>query len=135
MTEQDIINQNLQRQIDAQNSRIDNVMTKVDIFIAECQQQREDMRRLWERQDAAQAKHDADMKAAQEKHDADMKAAQEKHDADMKEMNQRFYAKFDAMDKKIDDKFDKFSSQLQMMSVTTILGVGAIVWAIVSALK
>ena len=124
MTEQDIINQNLQRQIDAQNSRIDNVMTKVDIFIAECQQQREDMRRLWERQDAAQAKHDADMKAAQEK-----------HDADMKEMNQRFYAKFDAMDKKIDDKFDKFSSQLQMMSVTTILGVGAIVWAIVSALK
>ncbi len=113
MTDQERINENLQRQIDAQNARIDNVMTKVDMVIAEVQQQREDMRRLWERQDAAQAKHDADMK----------------------EMNQRFYAKFDAMDKKIDDKFDKFSSQLQMMSVTTILGVGAIVWAIVSALK
>ena len=113
MTDQERINENLQRQIDAQNARIDNVMTKVDMVIAEVQQQREDMRRLWERQDAAQAKHDAEMK----------------------EMNQRFYAKFDAMDKKIDDKFDKFSPQLQMMSVTTIFGVGAIVWAIVSALK
>ena len=54
----------------------------------------------------------------------DIRRAQEKHDADMKEIN-----------KKIDDKFDKISSQLKMMAVTTILGVGAIVWAIVSAVK
>ena len=69
MTEQERINENLQRQIDAQNARIDNVMTKVDMVIAESQQQREDMRRLWERQDALQAKHDADMKALDAKID------------------------------------------------------------------
>ena len=55
MTEQEIINQNTQRQIDAQNARIDNVLTKVDMLITESQQQREDIRR-------AQEKHDADMK-------------------------------------------------------------------------
>ena len=35
MTEQERINQQLQRQIDAQNSRIDNVLTKVDMLVAE----------------------------------------------------------------------------------------------------
>lgn len=95
MTEQERINQTLQRQIDAQNARIDNTLTKVDIMIKEI--------------------HDIR--------------------ADMREMNQRFYKKFDDMDKKIDDKFDKLSSQIQMMSLSTVLGIGAIVWAIVSALK
>ena len=124
MTEQENINVNIQ-------NRVTSLETKFELFMEEIRQQREDIRRIQERQDAAQARHDADMKEMREK-----------HDADMKEMNQRFYAKFDAMDakfdamnKKIDDKFDKFSSQLQMMSITTILGVGAIVWAIVSALK
>ena len=109
MTEQERINETLQRQIDAQNARIDTIATKVDIFIAESQQQREDMRRLWERQDAAQAKHDADIK----------------------EMNQRFYAKFDAMDAKIDSKFDKLSDQLHTMTITAVVGFGAITVAVV----
>jgi len=69
MTEQEKINENLQRQIDAQNARIDNVLTKVDMVIAESQQQREDMRRLWERQDALQARHDADMREMNKKID------------------------------------------------------------------
>ena len=113
MTEQEKINERFDNRISSIELQVTTVAAKVDLVIEEIRQQREDIRRIQERQDAAQAKHDADMK----------------------EMNQRFYAKFDAMDKKIDDKFDKFSSQLQMMSVTTILGVGAIVWAIVSALK
>ena len=86
MTDQEKINENLQRQIDAQNARIDNVLTKVEMLVEESRQQREDIRR-------AQEKHDADMRelqkrqeAAQAKHDADMKAAQAKHDADMKEI-------------------------------------------------
>lgn len=62
MTEQEQINQNLQRQIDAQTARIDNVLTKVDMLVAESQQQREDIRR-------AQEKHDADMKAIDTKID------------------------------------------------------------------
>ena len=113
MTEQEKINERFDNRISSIELQVTTVAAKVDMVIEEIRQQREDIRRIQERQDAAQAKHDADMK----------------------EINQRFYAKFDAMDKKIDDKFDKFSSQLQMMSVTTILGVGAIVWAIVSALK
>lgn len=35
MTEQEIINQNLQRQIDAQTARIDNVLAKVDMLVGE----------------------------------------------------------------------------------------------------
>jgi len=55
MTEQEQINVNVQRQIDAQNGRIDAVLTKVDMVIAEIHQQREDMLR-------AQEKHDAEMR-------------------------------------------------------------------------
>lgn len=110
MTEQETINQNLQRQIDAQTARIDNVLTKVDMLITESQQQREDIRR-----------------------------AQEKHDADMKEMNQRFYSKFDAMDAKVDANFKEFAKQLHSNFVQTMIGVGAIMAAIggllIAALK
>lgn len=60
----------MQRQIDAQNARIDNVLTKVDALIDELHdfkaemrerdnQRAEDMRRLHDRQDALQAKTDA----------------------------------------------------------------------------
>ena len=66
MTEQDQVNVNLQRQIDAQTARIDNVMAKVDMVIEELKEQREDMRRLQDRQDAAQAQHNADMKELRE---------------------------------------------------------------------
>ena len=58
-------------------------------------------------------------------------AAQEKHDADVKEMNQRFYAKFDAMDAKIDRLGDK----IQTLVITAIVGFGAILVAVISAMK
>ena len=110
MTDQERINESLQRQIDAQNARIDNVLTKVDMVIAESQQQREDMRRLWERQDAMQAKHEAEMH----------------------EMNQRFYEKVDGISK-------EFTKQLHSNFVQTMIGVGAIMAAvgglIIAALK
>ena len=96
----------LDNRISFLEQQVSTVAAKVDMLIIESQQQREDIRR-----------------------------AQEKHDADIKEMNQRFYQKFDDIDKKMDDKFDKLSSQMQTMALTTILGVGAIVWAIVSAFK
>ena len=119
MTDQERINENLQRQIDAQNARIDNVMMKVDVFIAESQQQREDMRRLWERQDAMQAKHDAEMKELQKRQDE----IQAKQDAKMHAMNQRFYEKVDANAK-------EFTKQLHSNFVQTMIGVGAIMAAI-----
>lgn len=56
MTEQEQINQNLQRQIDAQNARIDKVLTKVDTIIGEMRdrdnQRAEDIRELRQKQDA-----------------------------------------------------------------------------------
>ena len=119
MTEQENINVNIQ-------NRVTSLETKFELFMEEIRQQREDIRRIQERQDAAQARHDADMKEMREK-----------HDADMKEMNQRFYAKFDAMDakfdemdKKIDSKFDKLSDQLHTMTIAAVVGFGAIVVAI-----
>ena len=72
MTEQEKFNENLQRQIDAQNARIDNVLTKVDMLVAESQQQREDIRR-----------------------------AREKHDADIKDLNTRIDSKFDSLSNQI----------------------------------
>ncbi len=106
MTDQDQINVNLQRQIDAQSARIDNVMAKVDLMILEAQQQREDIRRLQDRQDAAQAKHDAEMK----------------------EMNARFDAKFD----KISDQIHTMT----IMSVVGFGAIAAAIGGlIITALK
>ena len=50
MTEQERINENLQRQIDAQNARIDTVLAKVDTIIGEMRdrdnQRAEDIREI-----------------------------------------------------------------------------------------
>ena len=87
MTEQEQINQNFQRQIDSQNARLDKALsnfdTKFNMMMAEIRQQREDMRRLWDRQDAMQAKHDAEMH----------------------EMNERFYGKIDDLTKQLHINF------------------------------
>lgn len=123
MTEQEKINEQFQRQLDAQNANFEKAMLKIDMTLEELRQQREDIRRLNE-------KHDADMKAMQEKQDADIKAMQEKQDAKMHEMNQRFYEKFDEMNKKIDDNFKTLSNQINSNFVQTMLGFGAIAAAV-----
>ena len=50
MTEQERINENLQRQIDAQNARVGNVLAKVDMLITEMRdrdnQRAEDIREI-----------------------------------------------------------------------------------------
>lgn len=46
--------------------QVSAVVTKVDYLAEELKQQREDIRRLNERQDAAQAQHNADMKEIRE---------------------------------------------------------------------
>ena len=66
MTEQESINQTLQRQIDAQNARIDTVLSEI-------KQQREDMRRLWDRQDDERRARDAEMKEMNKKIDDNFK--------------------------------------------------------------
>ena len=59
MTDQERINENLQRQIDAQNARVGNVLTKVDMLISEMRDR--DNQRAEEIREMRQ-KHDADMK-------------------------------------------------------------------------
>lgn len=101
MTEQERINEQFQRQIDAQDARIDKALsnfdTKFNMVMQEIQQQREDMRRLQERQDEERRKHDAEMK----------------------EMNA-----------KIDQTAKEFTKQLHTNFIQTMLVVGAIMAAI-----
>ena len=105
MTEQEQIYQKFQRQIDEQNARLDKALanfdTKFNMMMEEIRQQREDMRRLQDRQDAMQAKHDAEMH----------------------EMNERFY-------NKIDENFKTLSNQIHNNFVQTMLGFGAIAAAV-----
>ena len=103
MTEQERINESLQRQIDAQNARIDTVLTKVDMMIDEAKQQREDIRR-----------------------------AQEKHDADMREMNQRFDQKFSSVDVKFDKLSDQIHT-LTIAAVVGFGAIAAAVGGLVFA--
>ena len=112
MTEQEQINQQLQRQIDSQNARLDKALTNFDtkfnLMMEEIRQQREDMRRLQDRQDAMQTKHDAEMH----------------------EMNQRFYDKFDAMNDKIDATFKTLFNQIHNNFIQTMVGFTAIAAAV-----
>ena len=111
MTEQENINI---------QSRVSSLETKFEMFMQEMRDFKTEMRQ----QNEMRANEIRDLQKKHDEEQAKREAAQAKHESDMREIN-----------KKIDDKFDKISSQSQMMSVTTILGVGAIVWAIVSALK
>ena len=105
MTDQEKINEQFQRQIDAQDAKIDKALsnfdTKFNMMMQEIRQQREDMRRLQDRQDALQAKHDAEMH----------------------EMNKRFY-------EKIDQTAREFTKQLHTNFIQTMLGFGAIAAAV-----
>ena len=119
-----------QEQINTQ-SRVSNLETKFEMFMRlqderfnSFIQEMRDFKIEMRQQNEMRANEIRDLQKKHDEEQAKREAAQAKHEADMREIN-----------KKIDDKFDKISSQLQMMSVTTIFGVGAIVWAIVSALK
>ena len=131
MTEQEQINVNIQSRVSSLETKFEAFMREMSDFKTEMRQQNEmranEIRDLQKKHDEERAKREV----AQAKYDADMKAAQAKHDADIKEMNQRFYAKFDAMDAKIDSKFDKLSDQLHTMTITAVVGFGAITVAVV----
>ena len=107
--------------------QVSNVMTKLDMFIAESREARQ--------------RQDADIREAREKHEADMReirerqeAAQAKHDAEMHEMNQRFYGKFDDMNAKIDAKFASMNTKIEgignhvrNITIAAMVGIGAAV--------
>ena len=69
MTDQEKINENLQRQIDAQNARVGNVLTKVDMLITELRdrdnQRAEEIRELRQKQDSDMREMRQDIKNLQ----------------------------------------------------------------------
>lgn len=88
--------------------QVSNVMTKLDMFIAESREARQ--------------RQDADIREIR----ARQEIAQAKHDADMKEMQRNFYAKMDKMDAKIDG----MGQHVRNMSIVTIIGIAAMVVAV-----
>ena len=64
MTDQERINTDLQRQIDAQNSRIDNVLTKIDMLIDEMRNR--DNQRAEEMRDFKSEMRDRDNQRAED---------------------------------------------------------------------
>ena len=112
-------------------------------------QTREELRAMNERQEAhireMNEKREADMREMREKREADMKAMRErqeameaKREADMQTMREKreqdrkeLYELVDRLDKKIDSKFDGLMKHLQTLTVSAVVGVGAIIVAIV----
>ena len=56
----------MNRRLNSLEQQVSTIAAKVDMVIEELKEQREDMRRLQDRQDAAQAQHNADMKELRE---------------------------------------------------------------------
>ena len=113
MTEQEKLEQNLQRQTDAQNAKISVLTQEMRDFKDEMRDFKNEMR-------------DRDNQRA-----AEIMELRQKHDTDIKELNAR-----------IESKFDKLSSQIQNMAIAAVVGIGAIVigggaiiWSTISSLK
>ena len=98
----------LETKVTTLEQQVSNVITKLDMFIAESREARQrqdaDIRELRQRQDAAQARHDADMK----------------------EMQKNIYAKMDNMDAKIGG----MGQHVRNMSIAAIVGIAALVVAV-----
>ena len=106
MTDLERINEKLQRQIDAQNARIDNTLTKIDMMLAELRDSRTEMR------------------------DRDNQRA-----AETRELQTRFYTKIDALDAKI-DALGKHVQNLTVAAIVgfsaVLVAVGGLVVATIS---
>lgn len=112
-------------------SRVGSLETKIDIFIGEMRDFKNEMRQQNQMRVAEIARTDAKIEKLREQHEKDMKAIAKQREKD----NERHDDTIKELNKKIDDKFDKLSSQIQNMAIAAVVGVGAIVWAAVSALK
>lgn len=106
-----------------------------DIKIAQTKQEVDDFKSIVE--NFIQEMRDRD-----NKRDQDIRELRQKHEADMKEIAKQretdkaaHDAEMQAINARIDEKFDKLSSQIQNMAIAAVVGVGAIVWAVVSVLR
>ena len=113
MTEQEKINVEVQTKLAVHDEKFDAFMREMQSFKEEMRDFKQEMR------DFKQEMRDKD----NQRH-AEIAELRQKHDSEMKELNE-----------KIDSKFDRLSSQIQNMAIAAVVGVGAIVWAVFSALR
>ena len=99
---------NLENRVNHLETKVSVIETKVDMFIDE-------MRDRDNQRAAEIARVDSKIEQLREQREKD----NAKHEADMKEIN-----------KKIDEKVDNITKEIRSMAITTILGVGAIVAAV-----
>ena len=105
--------------LNAVESRVSNLETKFEMFMRSF----EDFKTELRDRDNRRAAEIMEIRQRQD-------AAQAKHDAEMHEMNQRFYAKFDAIDAKFDKmdaKIDGIGKHVQNITVAAMVGIGAAV--------
>ena len=110
----------LENRVDKLEQKTTEIDNKVNILVAKMDMFIDEMRNRDNQRAAEIARIDAKMEKLREDREKD----NAKHEADMKSINE-----------KIDAKVDKLSSQIQNMAIAAVVGVGAIVWAVVSALK
>ena len=106
---------NLETRVTTLERDVDKVIAKLDMFIEESREARQrqdvEIRELRQRQDAAQAKHDADMREIRQ---------------DMKDMQKNIYAKMDTMDAKIEN----IGNHVRNMFLVALGGIAAMVVAV-----
>ena len=119
-------------------SRVSSLEKNFEVFMQEMRDFKDEMKdfrremRDRDNQRAAEiARTDAKIEKLREQREKDMKAIEKRREND----NAKYDDAIRDLNKKIDDKFDKLSSQIQNMAIAAVVGVGAIVWAVVSAVK
>jgi len=96
-----------------QDTRITSLERNVAVFVQEMKDFKEEMR------DFKQEMRDRDNRRADE-----IATVNAKYDAEVKAINA-----------KIDDKFERLLNQLQNMAIAAVVGVGAVVAAVVSIMR
>ena len=104
--------ESLENRVTTLELKVDQVMTKLDMFIEESREARQ--------------RQYADMREMRQQHDDDMREMRQKHDDDMREMRQDMKN----MQISLDAKIDGMGKHVRNMSVVTIIGIAAMVVAV-----
>lgn len=92
--------------------RVNDVITKIDLFIEESR--------------AARERRDAEMREFREKHDADMREMRTKSDADMREMRTKHDDDMRAIRQSVED----MGKHSRNMTIAVAIGIAAMVIAV-----
>ncbi len=119
---------NLHTVVNVLAAKVDSIIEELRDFKQEMRQQNE-MRAAEIRE--MRQKNDETVREMRQRNDEIVQEMRQRNEETVREMRQRN----DELNNKIDEKFEKILSQLQNMAIATVVGVGAIVWAVVSSFK